>query len=155
MLVTLRRTSCARCSPPAGCPRSAPNAPISRSSPTERGGRGRRRAEPTIYDWRLFSPYTIDLAVALARRLQGDARLRLSDRFCRAPRRRARPWSTALTAIFDAAIGHALDAGFVVGLAADHGMRAKTGSDGAPKHSLLDHALAAAGVEGARTPSVR
>ena len=51
----------------------------------------------------------------------------------------------------DAPIGRALDAGFVVGLAADHGMRAKTRADGTPNVRFLDDALAAAGVRGAHT----
>ena len=105
---------------------------------------------PGIYDWRL-SPYTIDLAVALAGRLQsqlvyasltdfvqhaaapGD---RLSDGFYRA---------------VDAALGRAIDAGFVVGLAADHGMRAKSGADGRPNVRFLDEALAEAGVASGHT----
>jgi len=105
---------------------------------------------PDIYDWRL-SPYTIDLALALAARLQatlvyasltdfvqhaaapGDA---LADDFYRA---------------VDESIGRALDAGFVVGLAADHGMRAKTAADGTPNIRFLDEALADAGVRGAHT----
>jgi phosphonoacetate hydrolase len=51
----------------------------------------------------------------------------------------------------DAALGRALEAGFVVGLAADHGMHAKTNGDGRPNVRYLDEALEAAGVSGART----
>jgi len=92
---------------------------------------------PGIYEWEL-SPYTVDLALALAREL--GSRLiyasltdfvqhkvapgqELSDRFYRAMDRR---------------IGAALDAGYVVGLAADHGMRAKTLPDGRPNVRYLD-----------------
>src|SRR5262249_49452313 len=51
----------------------------------------------------------------------------------------------------DAALGRALDAGFVVGLAADHGMRAKTTPDGSPNVRFLDEVLSAAGVSSAET----
>ncbi len=51
----------------------------------------------------------------------------------------------------DVSIGAALDAGFVVGLAADHGMRAKSAADGSPNVRFLDDALAAAGIRGAHT----
>jgi phosphonoacetate hydrolase len=105
---------------------------------------------PGIYDWEL-SPYTIDLALALAPRL--GARLvyasltdyvqhkappgsELADRFHRA---------------MDERIGAALDAGFVVGLAADHGMKAKTRPDGSPDVRFLDDVLDAAGVSGHHT----
>jgi predicted AlkP superfamily pyrophosphatase or phosphodiesterase len=60
----------------------------------------------------------------------------LSDRFYRA---------------MDQRIGAALDAGYVVGLAADHGMRAKTLPDGQPNVRYLDDALRAAGVTSAQT----
>ena len=51
----------------------------------------------------------------------------------------------------DASIGCALDAGFVVGIAADHGMRAKSAPDGTPNVRFLDDALESAGVRGAHT----
>lgn len=105
---------------------------------------------PGIYDWEL-SPYTVDLALALADRL--GARLvyasltdfvqhkaapgeELADRFYRA---------------MDERIGAAIDAGFVVGLAADHGMKAKTRADGSPDVRFLDDELDAAGVTGHHT----
>jgi phosphonoacetate hydrolase len=105
---------------------------------------------PGIYDWEL-SPYTVDLALALARELgsrlvyasltdfvqhkapPGEA---LSDHFYRA---------------MDERIGAALDAGYVVGLAADHGMRAKTLPDGRPNVRYLDDALRAAGIASSQT----
>ena len=51
----------------------------------------------------------------------------------------------------DVSIGRALDAGFVVGLAADHGMRAKSHPDGSPNVRFLDEALAAAGIRSGHT----
>ncbi len=105
---------------------------------------------PGIYDWEL-SPYTVDMALALAREL--GSRLvyasltdfvqhkappgeELSDRFYRA---------------MDERIGAALDAGYVVGLVADHGMRAKTLPDGRPNVRYLDDALRAAGIASSQT----
>ncbi len=103
------------------------------------------RPNPDIYDWRL-SPYTIDLAVALAAAL--DARLvyaSLTDFV----QHSAAPGETMADDFYravDESIGRALDEGFVVGLAADHGMRAKTDANGEPNIRFLDEALAAAGV---------
>jgi phosphonoacetate hydrolase len=105
---------------------------------------------PDIYDWRL-SPYTIDLAVALAVRL--EARLvyaSLTD-FVQHAAAPGAPMADAFYRAVDEAIGRALDVGFVVGLAADHGMRAKARPDGSPNIRFLDEALAAAGVAGAHT----
>lgn len=105
---------------------------------------------PGIYDWRL-SPYTIDLAVALAVRL--DAHLvyaSLTD-FVQHAAAAGEPLSDGLYRAVDESLGRALDRGFAVGLAADHGMRAKTRADGAPNIRFLDEALAAAGVHGAHT----
>ena len=105
---------------------------------------------PGIYDWRL-SPYTIDLALALAVRL--DAKLvyaSLTD-FVQHAAAPGEPMADEFYRAVDASIGGALDAGFVVGLAADHGMRAKTRPDGSPNVRFLDDALAQAGVRGGHT----
>ena len=108
------------------------------------------RPNPSIYDWRL-SPYAIDLSLALAARLQ--ARLvyvSLTDfvQHTAAPRQ---PLADEFYRAVDAALGRALDAGFVVGLVADHGMRAKSSPDGSPNVRFLDEALDAAGVAGGHT----
>jgi phosphonoacetate hydrolase len=108
------------------------------------------RPNPGIYDWEL-SIYTIDLALALADRL--EARLvyaSLTDFVQHA----AAPGEALADDFYraaDAALGRALDAGFTVGLVADHGMRAKSGADGRPNVRYLDEALAAAGIAGCRT----
>jgi phosphonoacetate hydrolase len=105
---------------------------------------------PGIYDWQL-SPFTIDLALAIAARLDSllvYASLTDFVQHSAAPRD---PLSDAFYAAVDAALGRALNAGFVVGLAADHGMHAKTAADGTPNVRFLDDALAAAGVAGAHT----
>jgi phosphonoacetate hydrolase len=105
---------------------------------------------PGIYDWRL-SPYTVDMAVALAPHF--DARIvyaSLTD-FVQHSAAPGEPMADDFYREIDGSIGRALDAGFVVGLAADHGMRAKSGADGLPNVRFLDDALVAAGVPGAHT----
>jgi phosphonoacetate hydrolase len=105
---------------------------------------------PGIYDWRL-SPYTIDLAVALAARIGATlVYASLTDFVQHSAAPGEAPCDDFHGAV-DAAIGRALDAGFVVGLAADHGMRAKTTADGGPNVRYLDDELDAAGVAGAHT----
>jgi phosphonoacetate hydrolase len=105
---------------------------------------------PGIYDWRV-SPYTIDLAVALAQRLGAllvYASLTDVLQHSSAP---GEPPADDFHREIDAALGRALDAGFVVGIAADHGMRAKSTPDGMPNVRYLDEVLADAGVAGAHT----
>jgi phosphonoacetate hydrolase len=105
---------------------------------------------PGIYDWRL-SPYTIDLALALAARLGAQLVYASLTDFVQHAAAPGEPIADDFYRAVDASIGRALDAGFVVGLAADHGMRAKAGPDGSPNVRFLDDALAAAGVRGAHT----
>lgn len=108
------------------------------------------RPNPGIYDWEL-SPYTIDLALALAARL--DARLvyaSLTD-FVQHAAAPGQPLADAFYQAVDASLGRALDAGFVVGLAADHGMCSKSAPDGSPNVRFLDESLESAGVRSGRT----
>ena len=105
---------------------------------------------PGIYDWQL-SPYVIDLAVALAPQL--DAQLvyaSLTD-FVQHSAAPGEALADAFYEGIDAALGRALDAGFIVGLAADHGMNAKADAAGRPQVRFLDDALAAAGVRSGHT----
>jgi phosphonoacetate hydrolase len=108
------------------------------------------RPNPGIYDWEL-SPYAIDLALALAQRAQATlVYVSLTDFVQHA----AAPGSELADRFYsaiDAAIGRALDAGFVIGLAADHGMRAKADADGTPNIRFLDEALSAAGIRSGQT----
>lgn len=106
-------------------------------------------ANPDIYD-PMLSAYAFDLALALAAQL--GSRLvycSLTDYV----QHKAPPGSEmagAFYAALDERIGGALDEGWVVGLAADHGMNAKTLPDGRPDVRYLADVLAAAGVTGAR-----
>ena len=108
---------------------------------------------PGIYDWQL-SPFTIDLALAIAKRLGSLLVYASLTDFVQHSAAPGDALSDAFYAEVDAALGRALDAGFVVGLAADHGMHAKTAADGSPNVRFLDDALAAAGI-GAPTRSAR
>ena len=105
---------------------------------------------PGIYDWQL-SPFTIDLALAIAKRLGSVLVYASLTDFVQHSAAPGDALSDAFYAEVDAALGRALDAGFVVGLAADHGMHAKTAADGKPNVRFLDDALAAAGIRGAHT----
>ena len=107
-------------------------------------------ANPEIYDWRL-SPYTIELALALARRLGSLLTYASLTDFVQHSAAPGEPLSDDFYRAIDAALGNALEAGFVVGLVADHGMCAKAAADGAPNVRYLDEALDAGGVTGART----
>ncbi|HEX3974703.1 MAG TPA: alkaline phosphatase family protein [Solirubrobacteraceae bacterium] len=108
------------------------------------------RPNPGIYDWEL-SIYTIDLALALAERLQARLVYASLTDFVQHSAAPGEPLADDFYRAADAALGRALDAGFIVGLVADHGMRAKANRDGEPNVRYLDEALAAAGVAGCRT----
>jgi phosphonoacetate hydrolase len=107
-------------------------------------------ANPGIYDWEL-SPYTIDLAVALAQRLGSMLTYASLTDFVQHSAAPGEPLSDDFYRAIDAALGRAMQAGFVVGLVADHGMCAKSAPDGSPNVRYLDEALQAAGVTGAHT----
>ncbi|HVW17008.1 MAG TPA: alkaline phosphatase family protein [Solirubrobacteraceae bacterium] len=100
---------------------------------------------PGIYDWEL-SPYTVDLALALAARLGSRLVYASLTDYVQHAAAPGAALADAFYAAIDERVGAAIDAGFVVGLAADHGMRAKAGPGGAPNVRYLDDALAAAGV---------
>jgi phosphonoacetate hydrolase len=108
------------------------------------------RPNPGIYDWEL-SPYTIDLALAVAGRLGSELVYASLTDFVQHAAAPGESLADGFYRAIDGALGRALDAGFVVGLAADHGMRAKSAPDGTPNVRYLDEALAAAGVSSAHT----
>ena len=99
---------------------------------------------PGIYDWQL-SPYTIDLALALAQRVEATLVYASLTDFVQHSAAPGDPMADDFYRAIDASVGRALDAGFVVGLVADHGMRAK------PNILFLDEALADAGITSAHT----
>jgi phosphonoacetate hydrolase len=105
---------------------------------------------PGIYDWEL-SPYTIDLALALALRLGSRLVYASLTDFVQHSAAPGEPLADDFYRAVDACLGRALDAGFVVGLVADHGMCAKSTAAGEPNVRFLDEVLEAAGITGART----
>jgi phosphonoacetate hydrolase len=105
---------------------------------------------PDIYDWRL-SPYTVDLAVALAPCFDATIVYASLTDFVQHAAAPGEPLADDFYRAMDVSIGAALDAGFVIGLAADHGMNAKAAADGTANVRFLDDALTAAGVRSAHT----
>jgi phosphonoacetate hydrolase len=107
------------------------------------------KARPDIYDPQL-SAYAIDLTLALAERLGTRlAYCSLTDYV----QHKAPPGDTLVDSFYsdiDERLGQALEAGWRVGMVADHGMSAKTTLDGTPNVRYLGDALAAAGLPEAR-----
>lgn len=105
------------------------------------------RPVPHVYDWDA-SAYAMRLGLA-AYRARPELRLlyvSLTDRVQHA----CAPGdelSDRFLAEFDQLLGEYLDAGFVVGITADHGMSAKHDGEGAPRVHFLADVLEAAGVE--------
>ena len=94
------------------------------------------RPVPGVYEWDC-SPYALELALVLAQRL-GSALtyVSLTDyvQHAHAP---GSAISDAYLAYIDELVGAFLDAGFDVGLVADHGMNDKAGPDGSPNVRYL------------------
>ena len=107
------------------------------------------RPKPGIYDWDC-SHYALELGLALGARLGVELLyVSLTD----AVQHAAAPGeelSDRYLARLDELVGSYLDAGWRLGLVADHGMNAKTGSDGRPNVRYLGQLLAEAGLTGAR-----
>jgi phosphonoacetate hydrolase len=106
------------------------------------------RPPPGIYDWDA-SHYALELGLALAARLD-TALLYVSLTDCV---QHAEPPGSPLSDRFlvrlDELVGDYLDAGWRLGLVADHGMNRKTASDGAPNVRYLTDELQRAGVRDA------
>jgi phosphonoacetate hydrolase len=103
---------------------------------------------PNIYDPGL-SAYTLDLALHLAERLA--ARLvycSLTD-YVQHKAAPGEPLADEFYRGLDERFGRALDAGWVIGMVADHGMNPKTLPDGSPNVRYLRDALTEAGIESA------
>jgi phosphonoacetate hydrolase len=107
------------------------------------------RPKPDIYDWDC-SHYALELGLALGSRLGVELLyVSLTD----AVQHAAAPGeelSDRYLARLDELVGSYLDAGWRLGLVADHGMNAKVGSDGRPDIRFLGQLLAEAGLASAR-----
>ncbi len=107
------------------------------------------RKNPGIYDWDI-SHYAMEMGLALHERVGAQLLyVSLTDyvQHKEAPRG---PMANRFYARFDELLGRYLDAGFVCGITADHGMNDKTAPDGSPNVRYLEDVLHAAGVEGFR-----
>lgn len=104
---------------------------------------------PDIYD-PMLSAYAIDLALHLAESTGAELVYCSLTDYVQHKAAPGEPLADAFSAALDERVGRALDAGWVVGLVADHGMNAKTRPDGAPNVRYLSDAMDAAGVRGAR-----
>jgi phosphonoacetate hydrolase len=94
------------------------------------------RPVPGVYDWDC-SPYALELALVLAQRLGSELTyVSLTDyvQHAHAP---GAAVSDAYLAYVDQLVGAYLDAGFDIGLVADHGMNDKAGPDGSPNVRYL------------------
>jgi phosphonoacetate hydrolase len=107
-------------------------------------------ANPDIYDPAL-SLYTIDLALTLAERLGSRLVYASLTDYVQHAAAPGEPLADDFYCAVDERIGRALDGGWLVGLAADHGMSAKTRPDGSPNVRYLDDVLRDAGVRSGET----
>jgi phosphonoacetate hydrolase len=94
------------------------------------------RPVPGVYDWDC-SPYALELALVLAQRLGSELTyVSLTDyvQHAHAP---GAAVSDAYLVYVDQLVGAYLDAGFDIGLVADHGMNDKAAADGTPNVRYL------------------
>ena len=100
---------------------------------------------PHIYDWRI-SAYALDIGLAVHRAAGplGLLYVSLTD-YVQHRAAPGTPLANDFYATFDARLGEYLEAGFLVGITADHGMNAKHDEDGSPRVVYLEDEIAAAG----------
>jgi phosphonoacetate hydrolase len=107
------------------------------------------RPPPGIYDWDI-SHYAMEMALAVAPRAGAQlVYVSLTDYVQHKEPPRG-PMSNRFYARFDELLGAYLDAGYLCGLTADHGMNDKTAADGSPDVRYLDDLLRAASLAGSR-----
>lgn len=107
------------------------------------------RPKPHIYDWDC-SHYALELGLALAGRLEIELLyVSLTDSVQHANPPGAET-SDRYLALLDELVGRYLDAGWSLGLVADHGMNDKVGPDGRPAVVYLGELLDQAGLTDAR-----
>ncbi|WP_437299592.1 phosphonoacetate hydrolase [Sorangium sp. So ce426] len=107
------------------------------------------RENPSIYDWDI-SHYAMEMGLALHERLSATLLYVSLTDYVQHKEPPRGPMSDRFYARFDALFGEYLDAGFVCGITADHGMNDKTSQDGSPNVRYLDDALREAGLSGFR-----
>ncbi|WP_437625911.1 phosphonoacetate hydrolase [Sorangium sp. So ce1151] len=107
------------------------------------------RESPSIYDWDI-SHYAMEMGLALHERVSATLLYVSLTDYVQHKEPPRGPMSDRFHARFDALYGAYLDAGFVCGITADHGMNDKTAPDRSPNVRYLEDALREAGVPGFR-----
>jgi phosphonoacetate hydrolase len=107
------------------------------------------RPNPGIYDWD-NSHYAMEIGLAVHEHLRRDGGLGLlyvsTTDFVQHKEGPGGAMADRFYRRFDELLGRYLDAGFVVGITADHGMNAKQERDGSPRVHYLEDVLAASGL---------
>lgn len=104
------------------------------------------RPNPDIYDWEI-SPYALEIGLAVHRHVGGLDLLYVSlTDYVQHKQGPGGDLANRFYCRFDELLGAYLDAGFVVGITADHGMHAKQHPDGSPRIHYLEDVLALAGI---------
>jgi phosphonoacetate hydrolase len=102
---------------------------------------------PAIYDWEA-SPYAMEIGLAVHRHLPdglGLLYVSLTD-YVQHKEAPGGQMADQFFRRFDELLGEYLDAGFLVGITADHGMNAKQEPDGSPRVHYLEDVMEAAGI---------
>jgi phosphonoacetate hydrolase len=104
------------------------------------------RENPSIYDWDI-SHYAMEMGLALHARVGATLLYVSLTDYVQHKEAPGGAMADRFYARFDALLGEYLDAGFICGFTADHGMNDKTRADGSPDVRFLDDLLRAAGVK--------
>lgn len=106
------------------------------------------RPAPHIYDWDA-SIYALDIGLAAHRRNGPLGLLYVSfTDYVQHRNPPGSPLANRFYAAFDDRLAQYLEAGYLVGITADHGMNAKHHADGSPRLVLLEDILRDAGIAG-------
>jgi phosphonoacetate hydrolase len=104
------------------------------------------RPAPDIYDWDL-SCYALEIGLAVHRRCRlGLLYVSLTD-FVQHKQGPGGPLADRFFRRLDELLGHYLEAGYAVGITADHGMNAKQNPDGSPRVHYLSEILEQIGLD--------
>lgn len=98
------------------------------------------RKNPSIYDWDI-SHYAMEMGLALHERVSATLLYVSLTDYVQHKEAPGGEMANRFYARFDELLGAYLDAGFICGFTADHGMNDKTREDGSPNVRFLDDAL--------------
>ncbi len=107
------------------------------------------RPPPSIYDWDL-SAYALEIGLAVHRRYPLDLLYVSLTDFVQHTHAPGEPLADRFFHRLDQLLEEYLEAGFAVGITADHGMNAKHNADGTPRVHYLSDVLERNGVRQAR-----